>query len=246
LLKDSLKFLARDRFIYGVSGSIAKFIAIFTVPILTRILTKEDYGTIDAAMSATAIFGSLVILGQDSAIARFFYDSKQDLENRKRVATVGLTIQLLLMGLLAVILLFFSDAIGRIFFSDNRAVIGYWKMAVLRIPGSALFLFSINLFKWTFQRGKYLILTLGSTFLNVGLTLYLVVGLRWGVLGAIIPGVASATVCGLVGSFWNRKYLDFRCFYRNGKLAKEMFVYGLPFTAVMLMGASCLPLTGGF
>jgi O-antigen/teichoic acid export membrane protein len=238
MLKDSIKFLARDTFVYGISGSVATFLAIFTVPIIARILSKAEYGTIDAVLSATAVFGSFVILGQDSAIARFFYDEDKDQAYRRRVASTGLAIQVVLIITLAILYVFFADRIGAFIFADNNNVIYYWKIQILMIPGSALFLFSTNIFKWTFQRGKYLLLSLGGSVLTVVLTLYFVVYLRWGILGVILPSIISRYLFSTFGLVLNRNYINFKYLcHDNLSLVKEMISYGLPFMAVMLLGA---------
>ena len=223
--------------IYGFSGAAAKFLAIFTVPVVTRILSKGEYGTVDAALAFSAVFGGFVIFGQDASIARFFYDKDEDQAYRRRVASTGLVIQISLIILGAVVFVFFADAIGYVICSDNSEVVKYWKIAILAIPGSALLLFSINIFKWTFQRGKYLILSLGSAFLNVTLILYLVAYLRLGIMGAIIPNVISSILFSLLGIYLNRHYISFNNIFQDFKLAKEMILYGLPFGGVMILAA---------
>ena len=237
MLKESVKFLLKDTLVYGIGGIVARFFAIFTVPIVTRVLSQSEYGTVDAAMAFVGIFASLIILGQDSAIARFFYDKGGEETWMRDVASTSLLIQLILMVIGLVVFLMLSDDIGRLIYPGNSPVAGYWKVALLGIPGSAMLLFSINIFKWTFQKTKFLIISLGSTIFTVALTVYLVAYLRWGVIGAILPNVFSGAVFGIFGIILNRRYISFGNMFQNTRLARKMAAYGLPCAGVMLVSS---------
>ncbi len=235
MLKESIKFLAKDTILYGTTGAVSKFLAIFTVPILTRILTQEDYGTIDAVNAFVPLFTGFAVLGQDSAIARFFYDKGEDLEYRKKIATIGLVLQLIFLTQLCIVLILFAEEIGGLIFSGKTKVIQYWLIAVVSLPGSVFFLYSINIFKWTFQRRKYLFISLGNSILQVSLVVYFVLFLNWGVWGAIIPNVVCLNLFGIIGLVLSRDYIKFEKITESFNIAKEMILYGLPFTGVMII-----------
>lgn len=233
----SPKLLVRDTILYGLSGAISKLLAVFTVPILTRFLSPTDYGVIDAAVVWATVFAGVIVLGQDSAIARFLYDRHCDPNRRVRVVASGLVIQLALLALFALVFWCFSDSIGRLLFGEHPELIRYWKLALLIVPGSVLSLFAANLFKWNFQRGPYLLLTLGSSMLQVGLTVFMVAYLRWGIYGGILPAVISMNFFSLIGLYVSLKSLRVGRWFPTTELIKEMALYGLPFTVAMLASA---------
>ncbi len=70
-LKDKLKFLASDSLVYGSIQAVSKFFAIFLTPILTRLLSKEEFGQLDSISNFMPLFIAIGILGMDSAVARF-------------------------------------------------------------------------------------------------------------------------------------------------------------------------------
>ncbi len=51
-----------------------KSFALILFPFLTRALSVEDYGRLDIALYAAALFGVVIIWGQDSAVARLFFE----------------------------------------------------------------------------------------------------------------------------------------------------------------------------
>ncbi len=237
MLKDSLKFLVKDTAVYGLAGAVTKFIAIFTVPILARVLTKDEFGAISTVIAITAVFVGFFSLGQDSAIARWFYDKDStDSDYRVKITTTGFIVQFVATLIFCVFVFFFDDSISGIVFGKNSELLSYWKVCLLSLPATSFLLFSNNLFKWTFQRNKYLFLTLGNSLVSVSLTLLLVVQFRMGIMGAIIAPVISSNVFAVVGLFMNRQYIKIS---KLGDLSLiiEMVKYGLPFALIIIISA---------
>ncbi len=73
-----IKQLASESMIYGISGTIARSIGIFLIPIYTRIFSPSDYGIIALITALTGMIGMFIVLGLDNSSARWFYDSDKD------------------------------------------------------------------------------------------------------------------------------------------------------------------------
>ena len=56
-----IKKLGKESLIYGLGGVISKFLGVFLLPILARILTPFDYGVIDYIATSFAIFTTFII-----------------------------------------------------------------------------------------------------------------------------------------------------------------------------------------
>jgi O-antigen/teichoic acid export membrane protein len=234
MVRSSLKLLSKDTIVYGVSGTVSKFILFLTIPIVTRVLTKDQYGMVDAVLSFTTALSGFVILGQDSSIARYFYDRNMNADRRKTVATIGFYIQIVLMLLFLLALLFGRDQIASLIYAKQKSIYRYWEICILSLPGSIFILFSLNLLKWTFKKYHFVFLSLGNIALNTALTLYFVLQLKMGIWGVIIPYVISLNIFGLIGVGMCRDYLDFRRVFNNAALIRNMIWYGIPFTVVMI------------
>ena len=73
-----LKFLLKDSVLYGGANAFAKLFSIFTVPILTRVFSREGFGIIDGIGIFAALFTPIILMGMNSSIARFFYETDDE------------------------------------------------------------------------------------------------------------------------------------------------------------------------
>src|SRR5690349_17849410 len=82
-----LRQLASDSLVYGLSGTITRFITIFLVPLYTRVLIPEDYGVMSLVRNATALVSMFTSLSLDSAAHRFYWDSEDTADRKSTLAT---------------------------------------------------------------------------------------------------------------------------------------------------------------
>ncbi|MBT5073833.1 MAG: oligosaccharide flippase family protein [Kordiimonadaceae bacterium] len=156
-----LKFLAKDAFFYGGLAALGRFSSILTFPFLTRLLSKETFGVLDLFLVVEMLFVFLSIMGQDSALARYFYDD-EDINARKAICTSSLLVQLTLGLFVIGGLLYFRSEIMAIYGVPPIYEPLMWILALkifLTIPLN----YSINLMKWSYERNGFAYLTLGSS-----------------------------------------------------------------------------------
>ncbi|MBQ1747368.1 MAG: oligosaccharide flippase family protein, partial [Bacteroidales bacterium] len=70
-MANPLKKLAGETAIYGLSTILARIINFFFVPIYTRILTTEGYGSYAEIMSYIAVFQVVLVLGLETGCFKF-------------------------------------------------------------------------------------------------------------------------------------------------------------------------------
>ncbi len=169
-LGGALKFLAKDSALYGIRyGSLQKLVALMIIPLISRYLTKEEFGILNTITPFAMVFAGVITLGQDSAIARWFYDSSDNLskkDHRINVATTGFLIQLTGGILFGFLVYFFGDSISNLLFNNQTQYSILWQIALVSAPASAFMMFSTNIFKWTFQRNRYPFLTISNSLSN--------------------------------------------------------------------------------
>lgn len=66
-----IKKLASETAIYGLSTILARMINFFFVPIYTRVLTQENYGSYTEIMSYIAVLQVVLILGLETGCFKF-------------------------------------------------------------------------------------------------------------------------------------------------------------------------------
>ena len=192
-----LQFLFKDSVIYGGAGAFAKLFSIFTVPVLTRILSKEEFGTIDGIGIFAAIFTPLMVMGMDSAIARYFYEAEEE-RRKKQVISQGLLVELVLTVVLC-ISLYLNAGMLLGWFLGAAHYAPLFRIVVVSMFFSVPVMFSQNLLKWTLARNRYLLISLGSTILTVALTLVYVLVFKYGAAGVFLAHLTSNVLFAILG-----------------------------------------------
>lgn len=230
-----IKFLFKDFSIYGVSLLISNILLLITIPILTRIFSKSEFGVIDGITVLKNFIFLFIIMGQDSAIPRFFYETDNENERRQIVSqslffVIGLS-------------LFIS-----FFLYINAESIVYWflkapeyekafKIIVCAMPCIILVRFCQNLLKWTFSRQKYIILSVGSTFLVVSLTFFLVVLIKKDVILVFYAELIGMLLFSIIGFYFCKPFLERP---KNIRYLFPLLKFGLPYMCVYMISAIML------
>ncbi|HHH54225.1 MAG TPA: hypothetical protein ENK91_11235, partial [Bacteroidetes bacterium] len=160
-LKERINFLAKDSFIYGGGNAINKLISLLVFPLLTRYFSTGQYGILDSFYLIANLFTILLVFGQDSAVARYYYEY-ENIKQKKQVVSQSLLIQVFFMILLIPILWNMAPDISMIY-TKKIDYVNIIKIIIILIPIGVAHNFSVNLLKWTFQRWKFLLLTVGES-----------------------------------------------------------------------------------
>lgn len=221
MLKDLIKVFG-ETVIYGVTGVASTLASVFLVPFYTRVLTPADYGI--SALLGT-LFSIIVVvanLGMATAIFRFYFRAKK--ESKGDLAGTAFISQTIFPFVVAAITFVLSDFISRTLFGSEGSsfliklsAAGLFfnagvmvPLAILRAEGKPANYVSVNVIK------------LVST---IGLSILLVVVLRWGLLGvfwANLGGAALGYLAGLIYALSRIKFV-FSTYWIT-----EMLRFGLP------------------
>jgi O-antigen/teichoic acid export membrane protein len=218
----SLKRLAKESLIYGLSRYISKFISIFLLPLYTAVLTPEDYGIIDLLSTVMVVSTFLIISGTDSAIGYFFF-RKESENDRPAIITTSLILRLLFSGGAFIIILIAAPLISNILFGRDYSL--FLKITAFTIVFSTIHSFIFDLLRLEFRPWLYTIISTSSILLNILLTILYVLILKKGVYGAL---VAQAFAYGIV-FVYTIIYVFKKYGYKYSKLwSKRILAYGFP------------------
>src|SRR2546422_3347440 len=117
-LRGRLRFLFSDCMLYGGAAAISRFTSLLTFPLLTRWYSVEEYGLLDAVIVLTNLLTLLLVFGQDSALARYFYEY-EDTPVRRQVASQSLAIQLFFLAVMLPGLWVFAEQLAHVY--TNRS-----------------------------------------------------------------------------------------------------------------------------
>lgn len=204
-LAHRLRFLARDSILYGGAAAVNKAFALITFPLLARYFSVADYGTIDYFSVVGYLLAVFFIFGQDSAVARFFYEYGDE-GARRQLISQSLVLQLAgLLAVLPVLWMMAARVAAWLAVSPDAELL--LKLVLLQVPFLLLINFSQNLLKWTFARTRFLVLSLGATATNLVLLLVAVLVLRVGVAGVFVVFLVVQGTFGLLGLALIRRWL---------------------------------------
>jgi O-antigen/teichoic acid export membrane protein len=164
-------------------------ISFISIPVLTRLLSPEEYGTYNVFLSYTGLFSVLLTLNLSSAVGRYFYENKPDFRSFLGTVIIVNTIQLVVS---TVAFLFILDRLSS-WFSLPPLVIMIMPVVILIVLVDNLFQ---QLFQGLKESRKIAVVTIWRTYLTFGVGVVIVLllagnrylGLIWGqiIIGLVV------------------------------------------------------------
>jgi O-antigen/teichoic acid export membrane protein len=230
--RSRLAFLLKDSALYGGAAAISKAFALITFPLLARHFSIVDYGVVDFFLVLASFLAILFIFGQDSAVARYFYEH-EEITERRQLISQSLLFQL--GGLLLFLPMLWGGAgwLTRFLIEAPEAE---WllKLVMLKLPFIVVINFSQNLLKWTFARAQFLTISLGFTTVQALLLVFAVLVLDIGVQGVLVVGLCTSVVFGFLSLYFVRGWLTRP---RGFKHLREMLPFAIPYGVICVLAA---------
>jgi O-antigen/teichoic acid export membrane protein len=231
-LKGRLVFLLRDATLYGGAAAISKAFSLITFPLLAHHLSVEEYGVLDYFLVFGGLLATFFIFGQDSAVARYFYQYEQ-MDTRQQLVSQSLVFQLSFIVILLPLLWLGSEWLTGILIAEPNRVL-LFKIVLLQLPSLLLINFSQNLLKWTFDRARFLTMSLGYTLVQASLLVVAILVFDVGIAWVLVVNLATSFVFGALGLFFVRKWLARP---RDFSRLREMLPFAIPYGVICVAGA---------
>ena len=190
-----LQRLAASGAAYQASSLLAGLLAIFTLPLYTRHLTRAELGYAETLLTAIILTSILLRLGIGEALVRFWFDDADEARRRRLARTVtGLVAGASTVA--ALVALALAGPVSRALLDTDDAtlvacgVLGLWAFTNLEVAYALL--------RVEERRRAYLAASVANVLLTVALTVTLVVGLDGGARGYVLGNYAASTAV-LVG-----------------------------------------------
>ena len=163
--------LFKDTVLYAITGIATKMIGALLLPILTRLLSVQEYGTIDLITLGGLIALELVLLGSDFTAVLYFHDETVD----RRILVGTLLVSRLGLGALITLgLLVGAPWLARWGFGvAEPQIVRSIRLAALTVPMSSIIAIWVMWLRQTGRSGTLL----GLTLVRVAATAVLTIGL---------------------------------------------------------------------
>jgi len=222
-----LRRFAGDAFLYNLAAVVGSAVSILFVPLLTRLFTPELYGAANRALQVATTLSTLLILGMDSATARYYFDD-EDPARRRRILSTGLAF-VAAVGLAGTfITLAFSTPLTRLLTGSARNA-AWLRISLAALPFLMLESYFRNVFRWRGERWRYFSLFVVGTNLRLLLSLGLAYSL--GVSGLLLGSSLGVLLSACLGGL-----LAYRALGKEFEAAAlpGMVRFGLPITGLGL------------
>ena len=221
-IKNKLKFLFKDSLFFGGLRAISMLFPILTIPLLTRYFSVENYGLYDSLLVLASFISSILVFGQDSAVARWFYQV-EDLNSKRKIVSESLIIQLAFTILIIPTLLIYRAELAGFYLKNSN----YGQFVLLILVYGVLLLvnnFTINILKWTYDRKKYAIISILKPLLILSSILLVIISS--GDLGDfLIYNNIALLITTSISFIFCRKWIVIP---KKLEYFKKMLYYGLP------------------
>jgi len=217
--------------IYTLPGIAGQIIGIILVPIYTRIFVPTDYGIMAGVALAIPIVTLLLALGGESAIARYYLDTRDERDRKLTASTALYSLGLLNFLVIAVAVLFFSEEISQLVLED-RQYSTYFIVALAAIPFGICYRLALGILRYKFQATRRTIISIAHMLVNIGLTIYFVVFLRIGIVGVYLATLITQVVFSSVVLLMVRR--NYALVFSFKRL-KELLAFGVPLVPAAMM-----------
>lgn len=223
--KKKISFFFKDFIFYGMLTSVNKLSVLLTFPFLARYFSVEEYGKLDFLINLISLTIVIIVFGQDSAIGRYIQEQKK-LEAKKVIITNSLFIHLVSLILIISILLFYKSFFLPYFYNES-----FFNVILLQIPILLFISFSENIFKWTFSKLKFLVISLSNFLIIIFSTLFVII-LNKGILSFFIFSLFGQIILSIICFFLLTNFIKINF---NQTFITSLLIYGMPFGIVCVI-----------
>jgi O-antigen/teichoic acid export membrane protein len=218
----SLKRLAKESLIYGLSGYISKSISLLLLPLYTAVLTTSDYGILDLLGTIVVVSTFLILSGTDTSVG-YYYFRKEHFDERPQIIISSMYVRLVFSTAAFVLIFIGAQFISHLLFGKDLSL--FVIITGMTIVFQALHSFLFNLLRLEFRMWLYTFLSSLNILLSILLTIYFVLILKQGVYGALIAQAISYGLIFVYTIFYVFKRYGFGFSYI---WVKKILAYGFP------------------
>ncbi len=225
-----IKRLGGDSLLYALMNVGTKLIAFIMLPIYTRFLPDPaEYGVLDYVDRLSAMLTFLVIFGTDSALAYYYYDTKDEDKRIKYVQQV-MSFRLAIVVICALVFILGGEWLSNLLLETPNAVhLLYIAAGILLFDTIAALVLTVM--RYQFKTMKVVIFTVLKMFLVAVLSYALLATIMTSVEGILIGRIISGILIVILLLPNLRKFFSFNI---NKEILKEILKYAAPLVPASL------------
>jgi O-antigen/teichoic acid export membrane protein len=225
-----IKNLMKDSLVYGIGFGVSRFLQIIVLPIIAHALSLSEYGYYSNYVIFYSIAGGVFVLGMDSSVARFMFDS-EDKNYHRKLFSISFFCLLIVSLLFSTICLWYPASLLKII-NVPEAYSKALPYTLFIIPCLVMNNFFLSWFKWKREKYYFLINTIGTVFF---LLIPLLLIKKMSFLFVFQTIFFGQLVVVIISTVLVRDYIRF---VFDGPLLGALLKYGFPWMLVYFLGLS--------
>lgn len=221
--------LFKSSSIYTLGSLINRTLFLISMPIMTRYLVPEEYGTLSIINAVTAILMTLYGLGTTSSAMRFYYECESEIEQKRLLGAI-LSYILLFSFFISVFLSMFGDS----FFQKVLRDISFSPYMLLGIWICFISMFEIlpdALFRILNQPILFISVGISKSVLSITLSIISVVVLKMGAEGPLGASLIVGIIVGIYYLFYLRDKIALNF---SVSVIRKCLKFGIPVLFLLL------------
>lgn len=224
-----LRRLTQDFAVYGLGVIVIKAFSLITIPIYTHVFTPAQFGVLSYVTTLGGLLGAVLIVGGDTAYARFFFEA-QTVERRQLITSTWIGFLAAWSVTVCLLLIPFAGTIAESSFGNTQTT-PLLVAVLLAGPVSLVNRMCAQILRNEFRPAAYIALNAASTLLLIGFGVYAVLGLKLGLLGVLL-GTLAAELVMLPVRLWTARSM-FRLRF-SLPLLRQLLAFGIPIVPTSL------------
>lgn len=218
-----LRAVIKDSVIYGISSILSRGLAIFLLPIYTRVLSVADYGAYDLLVTLVALGNLIVALEVSQGLARYWGDAETQ-SRRNSLASTAFWFTFVMYGVVLGVCLLFSSELTLLLFGEASYRAAF-DLGVGFVAVSGLYYLLLNQFRWELRSRAYAVVSFCYAVMTLVFSIVFCVILKMSLEGILLGQLLAALVCSLIAYIMLRS--SFRIEFDVVALG-EMLRFSLP------------------
>lgn len=227
----SISRLFKHSAIYGIGDVLNRAGALLLLPLYTRQLSPEEYGTLELFYSSSNILRMFLAAGLAHATLRFYFEFDPK-DERQAVVSTSIISSIVVSGVILLGMVPFTDWLSTLIFDAEVYRNCFY------VTYATIFISISQEIAFAYIRAReysvfFIIVSFGELVLKIILTAYFVLHMQMGIFGVLLGNLVSMTVAwfAVLGVTVKECGLSFRL-----ERLREMFVYSFPLVIVSLWG----------
>ena len=222
----------KNSFLYLIPIVTSNVLPLIALPILTRILTTEDYGVLALARIYAICVNGVVHFAMTTSYERNYFQYRNNRENTAQLLYSTLLFVTVNFVVLASVTYVFKPTISTLIIGspDHQRVL-FWAFCATFFSGVSCYYFIF--FRNTENAQKYVGYTIAGNMMNFVLSLFLVAYVEVGVIGIIYAELCSGVLIFVILSYKFARALEFAL---SRSIFRESLRISYPLTPRTLFG----------